>query len=152
MKKLIAALFLVFAMSAALSPVSADVVSAQSPPTQQSSDPCHKGGILNFPRWYDNICVDGQIQSPSSLDNGDAGSGLGKFIWIIVLNVISMLLYLVGYISLAFIIWGGFKYIISGDNASGTVAARKTILNAVIGLIISIMSVGLVNFITGAVK
>lgn len=153
MKKLTVIVFLIFTMSAALFPIGASsTVSAQPAPTQQSNDSCNKGGILNFPRWYDGICENGQVVSPSSLDGGKSGSGLGKFIWIIVLNVITMLLYVVGYVSLAFIIWGGFKYIISGDNASGTASARKTILNAVIGLILSIMSVGLVNLIVGAVK
>jgi len=35
-----------------------------------------------------------------------------------------------------------------GDNSSGTVAARKTIQNAIIGLVLSIMSVAIIKFVT----
>ena len=109
---------------------------------------CNKGGILDFPRWYDNgICKNGKIVSPNEFPSKMSG-----FIWAIVLNIIDMMLYVVGYVSLAFIIWGGFKYIISGDNSGGTVSARKTILNAVIGLVLSIMSIGIVNVVAGAIK
>lgn len=39
-----------------------------------------------------------------------------------------------------------------GDNSSGTVAARKTIQNAIIGLVISIMAIAIVQFIAGSIK
>lgn len=108
---------------------------------------CKKSSIVTFPAWYENLCKDDKsIASPS-----DVG-GIGKFVTIIVMNVVTMLLYLVGYVSLIFIIWGGFKYMISGDNSSGTAAARQTILNAVIGLILAIMAVAIVQAIAGAIK
>ena len=110
-----------------------------------SAQSCSTGGILSFPRWYDGLCQNGKIESP-------ADKGLPTFIWTIVLNLVDMLLYAVGYVSLAFVIWGGFKFMISGDNAAGSAAARKTILNAVIGLVLSIMSVGIVNVVAGAIK
>lgn len=111
----------------------------------QQQGSCSTGGILSFPRWYDNgICSGGKIVSPAEM-------GISKFIWTIVLNIIDMMLYAVGYISLAFVIWGGFKFMLSGDNAAGTASARKTILNAIIGLILSIMSIGIVNIVAGAI-
>lgn len=39
-----------------------------------------------------------------------------------------------------FIVWGAFKYVIAGDDSSKTDAARKTITNAVIGLILVALS------------
>lgn len=110
-----------------------------------SAQGCDTGGILSFPRWYDGLCQNGKIESP-------ADKGLPTFVWTIVLNLVDMLLYAVGYVSLAFVIWGGFKFMISGDNAAGSAAARKTILNAIIGLVLSIMSVGIVNVVAGAIK
>lgn len=116
--------------------------------------PCQPPSPL-FPRWFDDLCAaDGKsIASPNELGGG-AGStqqtkdNFGKWLSILVLNLVKMLLFAVGYVSLAFIIYGGYKYMISGDNSSGTQAARKTITNAVIGLIISILSVAIVTFIT----
>ena len=109
------------------------------------------GGSTIFPRWYDGLCEDGKIKSPASFKGGDDKTGIGKFITIIAINIVTILLTVVGYVSLAFIIWGGIKYMISGDNASGTGAAKKTILNAIIGLVLSIMSVAIVRLVAGAI-
>lgn len=112
--------------------------------------------ISFFPRWYDGLCKDGEIVSPTSVSSSGSGStktagSLGAWITIIALNIVSMLLFATGYVALGFIIFGGFKYMTSGDNSSGTAAARKTILNAVIGLVLSIMAVAIVKFVAGAV-
>lgn len=105
-----------------------------------------------FPAWYDGLCDgDGGIKSPNEMEGSDTGAKLGKWITVIALNIVTMLLYVVGYVSLGFTIYGGFKYMISGDTASGTQAARKTITNAVIGLVLSIMSVAIVKLVTGAI-
>jgi hypothetical protein len=113
---------------------------------QSSSDPCAPAAIVAFPHWYDNgLCKDGKIVSPN-----DVG-GIPKFVTILATNIVTIILMVVGYVSLAFIIWGGFKYMYSGDNASGTTAAKKTILNAVIGLVLSIMSVAIVKVVAGAI-
>jgi hypothetical protein len=63
-----------------------------------------------------------------------------------------MLLQAAGYVATIFIIVGGFKFL-TGTGSPDTVAkARTTILNAVIGLIISIFSVAIVNAVAGVVK
>lgn len=99
-----------------------------------------------LPAWYKGIDggTNGGLKSPS-----DVG-GLQKYLSIIALNLITDLLYIAGYVSLGFIIWGGFKFMIMGDNSSGVAAARKTIQNAVIGLVLSISAVAIVNAISGA--
>lgn len=121
---------------------------------QGGSDPCAPAAIIAFPHWYDGgLCSGGKIIPPKDIQNklpGDT-SGVMTFIKIIAVNIVTMILMVVGYVSLAFIIWGGFKYMYSGDNASGTTAAKKTILNAVIGLVLSIMSVAIVKVVAGAI-
>lgn len=115
-------------------------------PAATGTDSCAPAAIVAFPHWYDNgLCKDGKIVSPNEV------GGIPKFVTIIATNIVTILLMIVGYVSLAFIIWGGFKYMYSGDDSSGTAAAKKTILNAVIGLILSIMSVAIVKVIAGAI-
>lgn len=126
---------------------------AQSPPSSASGGggDCGASGITFFPAWYKGLCDDkGQIKSPNAM-GGDTATQLSRWLTKIAINIVEMLLYVVGYISFGFIIYGGFKYMLSGDTASGTTAARKTITNAVIGLVLSIMSVSLVNLVTGAI-
>ncbi|MCA9334751.1 hypothetical protein KC953_01260 [Candidatus Saccharibacteria bacterium] len=111
--------------------------------------------IAIFPAWYDGLLKDnkGTILSPGDPCLGkDTGEQFGKWLTIIAMNIVKMILYVVGYASLIFIIWGGFKYMTQGDNSSGTVAARKTIQNAIIGLVLSIMSVSIVTFIAGSIQ
>lgn len=111
-----------------------------------------------LPKWYDNLCnKDGNIKSPAEMNGkaktaDDTAKNLGGWILVIAMNLVKILLMIVGYVALAGIIWGGFKYMTQGDSSSGTAAARKTIQNAVIGLILSIMSVALINFVTGAIS
>lgn len=104
--------------------------------------------LLTFPTWYRGIgtsTADGcEIKSPT------AAGGIQKFIWTIGLNVIEVMLQLVGYISVGFIITGGFKYMTSSGSSDGMAKARTTILNAVIGLGISLFSVAIVNVVAGA--
>lgn len=104
--------------------------------------------LLTFPAWYRGILTPDpgcDIQSPAQV-------GVGKFIWTIVLNIIEVMLQLVGYIAVAFIIVGGFKYMISTGDPARMTKAKDTILNAVIGLGISMVSVGIVNVVAGAIK
>lgn len=106
--------------------------------------------ILTFPVWYQHLYMndDCTIQGPGP----GSPLTLSSFIWIIVMNIIDILLQLVGYLSIFFIIYGGFQYLTSSGSAEGTVKGRKTITNAVIGLVISIVSVAIVQFIAGAIS
>lgn len=132
-------------------------VFAVLPPASASAASC-SGQSFIFPRWYDNLCNDnGAIKSPNDAGGKkgstaeDTASNLTAWLGTIAMNIVKIMMTIVGYVSLGFIIWGGFKYMINGDNSSGTVSARKTILNAVIGLVLSIMSIALINLITGAI-
>jgi len=109
---------------------------------------CGAGGFTLLPPWYKGLeksCSEGGVKSPK-----DYGKGLDGWIFKIALNLIEAGLYLTGYVSLGFIIWGGFKFMLYGDNSQGVASARKTIQNAVIGLVISIFAVAIVNVVAGA--
>jgi len=104
-------------------------------------------GFLGLPNWFRGIvkvekekCI---IVSPAEINPESPAD----FIWRIVLNVIEMGLFAVGYIALFFVLYGGFQFLTGGSNPSQTEKARKTILNAVIGLAISMASIGIVNLI-----
>lgn len=102
--------------------------------------------LLTFPTWY-NGAVDGNCEVVIAKGN----DGVKKFVLTVGLNIVEMILQLVGYIAVGFIIYGGYKYIISAGSSDGMTKARKTITNAVVGLLISIFSVVIVNVIGGAV-
>lgn len=132
-------------------------VAGPAPQVRAADVSCGSNPIAFLPRWYEGLCKSGPngtvvIKSPADMGGTDTGAQLGSWLSVVGLNIVTIILYIVGYVSLFFIIWGGFKYMTQGDSSSGTVAARKTIQNAIIGLILSILSVAIVQFIVGAIR
>lgn len=112
--------------------------------------------FLGIPVWYRGLAVldtDGNcsVAGPGQQLSGGSGNtlDLGGFIWHIALNIIEIGLFIVGYIAFFFIMFGGFQFLTGGGNPAQIEKARKTILNAVIGLAISIGAVAIVNLIFG---
>ena len=115
-------------------------------PAQSTYAACGDARFLTMPAWYRGVAT--QEDGNCNVSVEAAGGDLERFIWTIGFNIVEIMLHMVAYISIGFIIYGGFKYMISAGNESGIQGSKKTILNAVIGLLISMMSIGLVNFIS----
>lgn len=64
-------------------------------------------------------------------------------------TVTNVLLYLLGAISVIMIIIGGLRYVVSGGNSTNVTAAKNTILYAIVGIIIAILSYAIINFVLG---
>lgn len=64
-------------------------------------------------------------------------------------NVISILLYVAGTIAVIMIIVGALRYITSDGDSSKASQARLTVIYALVGLVIAVMSFGIVNFVIG---
>lgn len=64
----------------------------------------------------------------------------------------SWILLAIGTISVIMLIYGGFRYVISGGDSKKVTDAKNTILYAIIGLIISMLAYAIVRFVIGAVS
>jgi hypothetical protein len=62
-------------------------------------------------------------------------------------TVVNLLLTVLGIISIIMIVIGGIRYTTSGGDAAGIKNARDTIIYAVVGLIVAILSFSIVNFV-----
>jgi FtsH-binding integral membrane protein len=99
--------------------------------------------ILGLRPWYSGLtkkdskgnCV---IAQPAQND-------MAVFVWKIVLNVSADLALIVGYAAIIFVIFGGYKYIMSTGEPGKVSAAKQIITNALIGLIIAILATVIVN-------
>lgn len=105
---------------------------------------CSDAAILGITPWYRGLqeqknggCV---IKSPT---NGE----LGKFITTIILNILQAAFAIAAYVAVFYIIKGGFNYMTSAGSSDGMANAKKTITNAVIGLVIVLLSAAIVNTI-----
>lgn len=108
------------------------------------------GKFLTFPTWYDGL-VDNQTSCQLKPIGNESGEvSLQKFITLVILNIVEMVLQLIAYAAVVFLIVGGFRYLTSAGDSNLMSAAKKTITNAIIGLVIAIFSAAIVNAVAGA--
>ena len=65
----------------------------------------------------------------------------------VITNISNSLLLLVGIVSVLFFILGGFQYITSAGNLENITKAKTTIINTIIGIIVTLLSYAVVRFI-----
>lgn len=134
LRYLIAALAVAFV--AALAPVG--VVHAQGSDSYDCST-----HFLGLRAWYDGLLKsttpdkNGEcpLKSPEDMDSNKE-EGLRKYVWTIIMNVVSMIFGIVGYLAIGFVIWGGFQYILAQGDVTKTMRGKKTVTNAIVGLVI----------------
>ncbi len=104
-----------------------------TPTPQPSGGSCIQKGPLCIPA------------NPFANSGGIAGSGsIGQ----LAVSIISILLYLAGIIAVIFIIIGGYYYMTAAGNDARALSGRKTLVNALIGLAIVILSFLIVQIVT----
>ena len=154
MKKYIAAILLTGALALStplLAPTTAYALS--SDPACKASESAPFGIVP----WYRNLlhktggsC---EVQLPNASSSGNkTTASVTAFITTIVLNLIQAGLVIAAYVTVFFIIKGGFGYITSTGSPDGMSNAKKTITNAIIGLIIAVLAAAIVNAIAGVIK
>jgi len=79
------------------------------------------------------------------------GTAKGITLTVAIENVVNALLVFAGVIAVIFVIIGGVRYIVSQGDEDAQVTARNTILYAVIGIIVIILSGVIINLIIGSV-
>ncbi len=107
--------------------------------------------LFGIPAWYrglqDSSCAN--IVMPKG---SDGRPDVVKIIMKIAMNIVQAAMVLVAYVTIFFIIKGGFGYITSAGSSDGMQGAKKTITNALIGLVIAVLSASIVNVIAGMIK
>lgn len=107
---------------------------------------CTKSNVLFFlPVWYKYLTLTPDAGGCSVNINGI------NDIWLIGLAILDILLRLAGFLAVISIIVAGVSYMTAAGNAEKTTAARKRIVNSLVGLIIAMTAAGLVAFIGNSV-
>ena len=70
----------------------------------------------------------------------------------LIVSIIRILLMFSGAVAVLFVIIGGFQYITSGGNEEQAEKGKKTLINAIIGVIIIILSYTIINVIVNTVQ
>lgn len=107
---------------------------------------CEAQGFKMFPPWYkylESESVGGRCTP--IIDFNDRPEDVGK----ILLALAELLLRLGGLVAVAFVIYGGVRYVLSQGEPDNAAKALKTIINALVGLAIAASATAAVNLIGG---
>lgn len=116
-----------------------------------SAAACGDQSLFGIPAWFNHLTVT-ENGSCSVKNPGNGPNDLSKFIWTIALNILQAALVIVAYVTIFFLLKGGFMYMTAAGASDKMVSAKKTITNAVIGLIIALLAASIVNAVAGAIN
>lgn len=66
------------------------------------------------------------------------------------ISITNVLLFFVGSIAVIMIVLGGLRYVVSNGDPRAVVAAKNTIMYAIVGIVVAIVAFALVNFVVGS--
>ncbi|HET8709336.1 MAG TPA: hypothetical protein VFL85_03585 [Candidatus Saccharimonadales bacterium] len=103
---------------------------------------CADRTFLGLVPWYHYLKLDKNCEIPNFTLLGSHSD-----ILLIILAVIDDLLRIAGVVAVVFVIYAGFRYVTSQGSPEETSKAQSTIINALIGLAIALIAVGVVSYI-----
>ena len=119
---------------------------------------CYSNGFFGFPHWYEYLDVQPvspepnpenittcQVVGPTASDG--SGIDIPKAAISVALAIIDILLRVAGLVAFGYIVYSGFLFVLAQGDSNKEKQARQTIINAVVGMIVSITAVTLVSFI-----
>lgn len=111
-------------------------VGALGVPAYAQSIECTIDGVTYKGAEAGAKCSKGDGQSETLF--GDAG---------VFRTIVNVLLFLIGAVAVIMLIIGGIRYTLSGGDSAAVKAAKDTILYAVIGIIVALLSYAIVNWV-----
>lgn len=143
LRRLLAVFVVAVSILAASALVPVGTASAQTQTTPSEAN-CAET-FLGLPTWYRYLELDEECEIVGPRSNGefDWARALGY----VGVAVIEILLRLASVIAVIYVMYGGFRFITSQGEPDNAKAARETILNALIGLVITIAAATIIGFI-----
>jgi hypothetical protein len=109
--------------------------------------PCDGGTFLGFAKWYKYL--------PGKTDsNGLCAPQLSSIndVWLIVAAIVELLLQVAALLAVIMVIYGSVSYMMSRGEPDKTNQARGTLINALVGLAITLIAAAVVNFVAGRIS
>lgn len=93
-----------------------------------------------------NTIIQGPNSATNDLQKTFAGTG-GRDAVVIIVNILNYLLGLLGLLFVALLIYGGYKWMMSGGKEDDTKEAKNIIKNALIGCVVILFSWAIAYFV-----
>lgn len=101
---------------------------------------CASNPFFGFPHWAKGLHFDDQCNI--------VDFSLGD-VWIVVANIVVILMRVASLLAILFVIYGGITYITSRGEPERIKMATSIIINAVLGLVLTIFASTIVSFVAG---
>ncbi len=145
MKKIFLSLFIVFFLAITLLMPVGSVFASEG---EGGGADCGGKRFMGLRAWYEGVSEVCEGKQPEGQEE------IRSMIWKIILNIVTMVLQIVGYVCVGFVIWGGYLYMLSRGDSGKVSSGKKTITNALIGLVVcmtaSLISGAIVDIASGA--
>lgn len=125
---------------------------AVSVPAYATVDPNCKHAILGIDPWYKYLEVGDDGNGDKCAIKpfpGDDEFDWGKAFPRVGMGIVDILLRVAAIIAVGFTVYGGFRYILSQGEPDATKKAKGTIINASVGLVITMFASIIVGFVGG---
>jgi hypothetical protein len=110
---------------------------------------CPGGTFLGLPKWYEYLpCQTFKVAGSKAPQYIPNFSNIND-VWLVAAAIIELLLRIGVLAALAFVIYGGVEYTMSQGDPDKTTRARMTIINALVGLAISVLAATIVSYVAG---
>lgn len=146
MRKILRKIAILGLFAGMLFPVATSNVAVQA----AGDDPSYSNeSFLGLKPWYDGLTTSSGLKTPKT----ECPSGsydcveLKTYIWTIVFNVLTDLTLLGAYLTIGFVLYGGYQYILSSGSTEKALRGKKTIYTAFIGLAIILLASVIFNVI-----
>ena len=108
------------------------------------------GSFLGFRAWHEGLLDEKTCElKPLKKDRNLTGDVLAKYVWTIILNLMSTMFSMIGFVMIGVFAYGGIKQITSRGEPNAVVAGKKAMANGIVGLIIMLLATVIVNTIIG---
>ena len=97
-------------------------------------------GFFGFPTWYEYL--------PKNTDGSPKLDRLMDF-WLIIAAVLEMIIRLGGMLAVGYFIYSGIKFMTSQGNPEKIAQARTGMIQATVGLIITLVAANVVSLVAG---
>lgn len=84
-----------------------------------------------------------QIESGYQAAGGSSSDDLDSVLG----NVINIMLFIVGFLAVVMIVFGGIRYVTSAGDQNRVTAAKNTIMYSIIGLVIAVLAYAIINWV-----
>lgn len=103
--------------------------------------------LISTQTFADDICGNNNVSPEIRAASGCPNTGVKtNDLSTVIQNILNAIIGVAGLISVVYIVVGGIQYITSSGDSNKTEKAKKTILYALIGLIVCALSFAIVNF------